>query len=143
MELLDIAHKDLIGIDREDAEEMLPVYAEAGPAFSIFVDEPGEPLLLLCIGGVGIIHEGVGAAWLLPSIYIADYKVGFHRTITRLIDDIIRANDLHRVQCYVHKDFEKSKKWVKRMGFEAEGLLKQFGQDKADYYIYARVENNG
>ena len=132
---LNIRLTGLVGMDIDGAYEQIPKYDQAGPAFSVFSDD----WLLIVIGGVAIISEGVGVAWTVPSIYVDDYKVSFHKAVKDYLEKIIESNNLHRVQCYVHKDFVVSQRWVKRLGFYREGLLKQFGSDKADYYIYARL----
>ena len=135
LDKLDIRLPGLVGIDIDRAYEEIPKYNEAGPAFSAFTDD----WLLIVIAGVGILWEGVGVAWSLPSIYVDDYKVGFYKAIKEYLDKVIESNNLHRVQCYVHKDYMISQKYVEHLGFEREGLLKQYGSDKADYYIYARL----
>lgn len=132
---LDIRLPGLVGMNIDRAYEEIPKFNQAGPAFSVFSDDR----LLIVIAGVGIIWEGVGVAWTVPSIYVDDYKLSFHKAVKDYLEKIIESNNLHRVQCYVHKDYDVSQKWVKRLGFYREGLLKQFGSDKADYYIYARL----
>ena len=135
LDKLDIRLPGLVGMEIDRAYEEIPKYGEAGPAFSAFTDDG----LLIVIAGVGIIWDGVGVAWTLPSVYADDYKVGFYKAIKSHLDKIIEANNLHRVQCFVHKDYVISQKWVEHMGFEREGLLRKYGSDKADYYIYARL----
>jgi len=136
LDKLDIRYPELIGMDLDRAYEEVPKYADAGPAFSLFT----EKWLLIAIFGLGIIWEGVGLGWVLPSIYVDDYKLSFHRFIKAYLRLMIEANHLHRVQCYVHVDYAVSQKWVERLGFHVEGLLEKFGQDKSDYFLYARVE---
>ena len=135
LDKLDIRLPGLVGMDIDQAYKQIPIYNEAGPVFSAFTDD----WLLIVIAGVGIIWEGVGVAWSLPSIYVDDYKVGFLKAIKSCLDKIIESNNLHRVQCYVHKDYVISQKYVEHLGFEREGLLRKYGSDKADYYIYARL----
>jgi len=135
LDKLEIRVPGLVGIDIGKAYEEIPKYNSAGPTFSAFSDDG----LLIVIAGVAIIWEGVGVAWSVPSIYVDDYKVGFHKAIKEYLEKIIEENYLHRVQCFVHKDYTVSQKWLKRLGFHSEGLLEKFGWDKADYYIYARL----
>lgn len=135
LDKLDIRLPGLVGMDIDRAYDMIPKYRKVGPAFSVFSDDG----LLIVIAGVGIMWEGVGHAWSVPGVYADDYKVSFYKAIKSYLDKVIKENDLHRVQCYVHVDYVISQKYVEHLGFEREGLLRKFGSDKADYYIYARL----
>ncbi len=92
------------------------------------------------VGGVVILWEGVGELWLILS---KDFKglgkVAALVAIQDKIEEIIKENNLRRIQAAVRTDFPQAVKMIEYFGFEREGLLKQYCPDKGDVYVYARI----
>ena len=94
---------------------------------------------VVAVGGVVILWSGVGEAWAVTSSLAEKYFVGFHRATIKNLGRIIRKHRLHRLQATVHERHEKSLDWVKRLGFEREGVLQAYGPDGGNYFMYARL----
>jgi hypothetical protein len=45
-----------------------------------------------------------------------------------------------RIQAVVRSDWPRSRRWVERLGFVCEGVMRSFGPDGKDYCMYARVK---
>ncbi|MBN2323805.1 MAG: hypothetical protein JXQ30_08720 [Spirochaetes bacterium] len=105
-----------------------------GPAYSAFDGES----LVFC-GGVVIYWKGVGEGWLICNHTIRKYirEVCFY--VGEYLKKIISEDDLHRVQATVPAQWGQGVRFLERMGFQREGLLRKYSKDAEDYYIYSRV----
>jgi len=94
---------------------------------------------IIACGGVHIMWEGVGEAWLVLSKEAYKSPISVARYTYQLFDTIMNENELWRVQASVHTDDDESVRFAEWLGFEDEGLMKKFGPDGADYIRMARV----
>jgi hypothetical protein len=107
-----------------------------GPGFTGLLPD-GE---VAACGGVAIQWPGFGVGWAITSDLVDDYMLTFHKTFKRMIAHIERSRGLVRIQTTVHADHLVSRRWLKRLGFETEGLMRRYiGGD--DYYLMARVRH--
>lgn len=106
----------------------------AGPAFSAVRD--GR---ILGCAGVAKLWHGVGEAWTVLGPEACTCGFWFHRTVRRMLGDIIDELGLIRLQAMVLADSERNNKWIKRLGFSFEGRMPKFGPDGKDYNRYAIV----
>lgn len=90
---------------------------------------------------VGIIHywSGVAEAWTISSERVVRLKFSFHRTIMELIERVFQQFRLNRLQASVHADHEVSMRWLERLGFKNEGLMKKYLPTGEDAYRYSLV----
>lgn len=107
--------------------------ATRGPAFTGLVD--GE---VIACGGILIFWAGVGEAWVVTSDLVDRYKLFFARTVTAKLGQIIREHRLERVQAAIDAEHHASIKWVEKMGFTNEGLMRKY-LGRRDFYRYALV----
>jgi RimJ/RimL family protein N-acetyltransferase len=61
------------------------------------------------------------------------------KAIRARFDDIIEANNIHRVQAACRADWPEAVRFAEFLGFENEGLMRSYGVDGRDYFRYARV----
>lgn len=95
--------------------------------------------IILGCGGILPLWEGVAEGWLLTADEIEQYPLAFHKLVRQFISEAEEALNLHRIQIFVWSEFETSIEWVKRLGFESEGLMKAFSADRQDFYRMAKV----
>lgn len=92
------------------------------------------------LGGITILWDGVGEGWLILTKDVLTRKVESYRCIYRLMLKLIEENKLRRIQAHVRTDFRQAIKMIEALGFEREGLLREFCPDKCDVYMYARIK---
>ena len=108
--------------------------AAAGPAFTGFVDD--QP-----IGCAGVIclDEGRdrGHVWALMTSLTGGHMLA----ITRVILRFLQWTDIRRLETQVFLDWPPGQHWVEMLGFQREGLMRQYTPDKRDAWLYARVKD--
>jgi len=95
------------------------------------------------IGAIGVfpMWEGVSSGWvLLAEGAMQDHWLSISRICRRELDRVIREQRLRRVETVVSTGFPQAQNWAEFLGFEIEGVLRNYGhQGVGDFYQYARV----
>ena len=127
-------------VDRKTIEdpEMWKMIAERSEAYSVFVQ--GD---ILCSGGVCMLREGFGEAWIVCSILVYIYPSTVYRVVKRYLDKIIKDRNLHRVQATPSTNWPTVYRFVERLGFQKEGVLRKYGLHREDCYMYGRITQWG
>ncbi len=95
---------------------------------------------IILIGGIYEIWEGVGEAFSIMSKSAIKYPKSLYASFSRSFETGIKIGRYRRVQSMVKADFKEGIRFIERLGFKREGLLKSWAPDKSDYYIYARIQ---
>jgi hypothetical protein len=106
----------------------------AGPAYTGLVD--GE---VVAIAGVVLLWPGVAEGWVFGSPKIAKYKKSFCRHVRNKLAEIEKEHKLWRVQATIVSGWSGLMRFVEFLGFQFEGRLSQYGLNKEDYLMYARL----
>jgi len=118
-----------------DLEKRGRLYSENGPAYSAVIN--GK---IWGCAGVILLWPGVGEAWAISILNAPQtFPIFFHKAVIQMLNRIIKLHELHRVQAAVRCDWEQAQKWIERIGFEREGLMRQYLPDHADCWRYAKV----
>lgn len=90
------------------------------------------------IASMGFIEvvDGVVEVWLIPSIYVKKIPKLFLKTVKSRLEVLAATLGFHRMQTLGLPD-EFHEKWMKWLGFECEGCMKNY-HDKKDYLMWAR-----
>ncbi len=113
-------------------------------AYGARIAEPGFAFTGIADGdidgaaGVAPMWDGVGQAWTLLSPLFYRHVVSFHRGTRRFLDGQTR---FHRIQTSVLSGFDVGCRWAERLGFVREGLMRCYGPDGSDHYLYARLRD--
>ena len=121
-----------------DQLEYIQKYAniyEQGIGYSAFDDDK----LILC-GGVLFPCNGVGEVWTICDICVKYYVRELYFYVNLYLNRMIERYKLHRVQAHVLVSYKAGQRFLKRMGFKKEGLLKKYDWNKEDYFLYTRIE---
>lgn len=94
---------------------------------------------VVCCAGLVPVREGVAELLMFTSDAVRFVGAEFTKMCGDLLNILVDQMALHRVEGYVHSDFRVGRIWAKKMGFHLEGLLKKFGSDQSDYYLFART----
>ena len=105
-----------------------------GLAFTLFLDE--TPIVS---GGIVPMWEGVAEGWALSSKHIFDYKIKAASLIRKRMDYLCINNKIIRLQTAVKEEFLTGVRFAQWLGLEKEGLMRKWGFDGSDQYMYARL----
>ena len=107
---------------------------QTGLAYTCIIND--EPI---ASAGMKIIWNGVAEGWVLASSKVWNHPLVIARAIKKNFARLAKENEIHRVQTAVRADFTMGLKFAKWLGLEEEGLMKKFGFDGSDQYMYARL----
>lgn len=100
----------------------------------------------ITIGGemaavVGMVEcwAGVGELFSVTSEIIKRAPVAFHKTCLRLIDMDAERLKFRRLQLHVKEQFEEGNKWALSLGFQREGLLREYDMVGTNCVFYGRL----
>ena len=96
---------------------------------------------IVCCFGIIPLWQGVYEAWLLPCKDLTKNKLRFHKSILKFFDYVADRLNIHRLQINVNRQNCLAYKWAKKCYFTEEGLLREYGPDKSDFYIMSRLFN--
>lgn len=116
---------------RKTAEEMIKVFPS-----QVFVTDKGKVAALWILV---IKWNGVAEIVAYTTNEVETNRVAFHKACLRGIDYAVDFYGLHRLQAYVWGDYVRSIKWLERLGFKVEGVMRQFGPNKVDATMLGRI----
>lgn len=92
------------------------------------------------IAAAGIVrfYTGVGEAWVAVTKYSKDY-IGLPGAIKDLLEYLQTKHNFWRVQAPVKVDNPVTRRLVRWLGFQEEGVLRKYSPDGTDCYMYGRV----
>ena len=131
---------ELNEFDRHNLEDFagyrdyIDSFARAGFAFSAVCDG-----VIYAMFGFFRLWPGTAEAWLIPSKNIDRKTVALHRGALAFFEYAAQQTNTKRVQFTVHTLNVRADRWAQRCYFQREGLLKHYGPDGADYWMYARI----
>lgn len=121
-------------LDLPDSKERVAAVAD-NSLFAITVVHDG--VVLFC-AGFSIVWPGVGDGWIIPSVHVPKYPRVLCRIIKDYLTSFIDTFNLHRVQTTSYHD-PLHERWMNWLGFENEGVMRNFTHDKQDHCMYARI----
>lgn len=138
----EIEHFDLIELDEggfvsRGNRELLSAYQKIGPAITLLNDA----YEVVACAGVIIAWGGMGEFWMVPGKLVPRYAKSVWKEAKLFIADSIGRYNLHRIQATVRERDARAIRWIERLGFEKEGLMRCFGADRDNHFMYARLIN--
>ncbi len=92
-----------------------------------------------CVAGIDIMWEGVGDVWLMITPFIDNHVKESYKCIRKGLKKLIKDHKIRRLQSYGRVDFAQCHTLFKHLGFEVEGLARQYTPDSVDCIMYAKV----
>lgn len=124
-------HPNLAGADAIELTEQ----AMAGPSTVLMV---GDQVLYLC--GIALLSKHVGEAWSVINHDLAKkHPLLLTRSARRFLDITMKSHLLHRVQITVHSESNEAVRWAFVLGFTVEALMRKYGDDQSDHFLFVRV----
>ena len=94
------------------------------------------------IGGIKIMWEGVGEAWIILTNHAnKDSLFGFRAfyKMREKLDSMIVEHKLRRVEAHVREDSLEGKRLIENLGFTFDCIRVQYCPDGSDMLLYSRV----
>lgn len=117
-----------------ECKELIIAQAQNGTAITAYLH--GKPMA--CFGFLPI-WTGVAEMWLLIEERGRKYGKSLTRAALVVRDYAVLSNNLHRIQITVRCADMRAARWAKAIGFELEAMLRRYGPDQSDFYIFART----
>ncbi len=95
------------------------------------------------VGGVVVHYEGMGEFWLMLTKGFDKDLSGstILKEIMLFVEDKIDEHNLHRAQAVIRFDYVEALKMIEFLGFDREGLLRQYLPGRTDAYMYSRIKD--
>lgn len=103
----------------------------SGPAFAALDGDT-----VLGCGGSVELWEGRAVIWALVSEHAGPHMLGIHRAV----EGYLKQMTHRRIEAHVEVGFNPGGRWLRRLGFVFEGVMRAYSPDGADYWLYARVK---
>lgn len=117
-----------------ELKELMIAQAQNGTAITAYLH--GKPMA--CFGFLPI-WTGVAEMWLLIEERGRKYGKSLTRAALSVRDYAVLSNNLHRLQITVRSADIRAVRWAQAIGFEQEAVLRRYGPDQSDFYIFARI----
>lgn len=110
-------------------------YEESGPAYTALLDGTS-----VACAGMRFIQPGVGEVWAYVSPRVGEVKKEFHTTAKGILEDVIRAFKLRRVQAGILTSAEPMfGRWLRALGFSNPVSLEAWGPNGEDFLMYSII----
>lgn len=90
----------------------------------------------IAIIGAFEVVPGVTHLWANVSKHL---NAKFAKASRIMLDNFMVTNSVRRAQMTVRSDYEAGMRFARFLGFVPEALMKKYGQDGSDYWLYAKV----
>jgi hypothetical protein len=71
------------------------------------------------------------------------HRVGYAKSVRTVVESLWEEHAPNRMQMVVNSKYAWAEKWATFLGFQKESTLRKYGPDGEDFYMYARVRENG
>lgn len=103
-----------------------------GPSTAFLID--GQ---VVAAGGFSMVHLGVADPWLVITREGKTHFRPLYRAVVQWLIAQRSAYGLHRLQAFPRADDQPAIRLLQHLGFGVEGVARQLGPDREDYYMYA------
>ena len=89
--------------------------------------------------GMKMIWGQVAEGWVIATSDMWKYPLGVAKAIKKDFAKVAKENNITRVQSAIRKDFTEGQRFAEWLGLEKEGLMRKWGFEGSDQYMYARL----
>ena len=88
--------------------------------------------------GMKMIWGQVAEGWVIATSEMWKHPLSVAKAIKKDFARVAKENNITRVQSAIRKDFSEGQRFAEWLGLEKEGLMRKWGFDGSDQYMYAR-----
>ena len=89
--------------------------------------------------GMKMVWGQVAEGWVIATNEMWKYPLSIAKAIKKDFARVAKENNIIRVQSAIRKDFKEGQRFAEWLGLEKEGLMRKWGFDGSDQYMYARL----
>ena len=89
--------------------------------------------------GMKMVWGRVAEGWVIATSEIWKNPLSVARAIKKDFARVAKEHNIERVQTAIRKDFKQGQRFAEWLGLEKEGLMRKWGFDGSDQYMYARL----
>lgn len=121
-------------LEKEMEESAELNYSFSKEAYTLFVDD-----IPIVSGGIFIVHDGVGEAWMFFARKASEFPILVMSKIKKYIKEIMERNSLVRLQAAVLSNFKSGNRIAEVLGFinETPNGMKNYRKNRTSYNLYA------
>lgn len=151
-EIVSCEHDHLVELSYQIGRELFVPEGFVGNLLEMIKTVPGPKYTLLidhrpaAAGGIARLWGGVGEAWVMMGDLGRKHFVTTHRAIRKQFNNLsepyypgFSLPEFHRVQAAIPEDFPVGMRFAESFGLKCEAVLQQYGPDRTDFYLYAKV----
>jgi len=128
---------DMQGHSDEETAEYVRNQAKCGKTVSVI--ERGKTIGIF---GAVKIWNGLEEAWFLLDEATRRYGISMTKVAKKWIALKFQEDSLNRLQITVRCSDVRAKKWAMCLGFQIDGVMRQFGPDASDYFMMSIVRED-
>lgn len=92
---------------------------------------------IIGIAGATRVNDNTCEVWIILDECSKRYIREIYFYAVKSLDDLQRYYE--RIQAIVRTDWPVAIRFMERLGFVKEGLMRKFGPDRDDFYLYGRI----
>ena len=89
--------------------------------------------------GMKMVWGQVAEGWVIATNEMWKHPLATAKAIKKDFARVAKEHNIQRVQTGIRKDFKQGIRFAEWLGLEREGLMKKWGLDGSDQYMYARI----
>ena len=89
--------------------------------------------------GMKMVWGQVAEGWVIATDEMWKHPIAISKAIKKDFARVAKEHNIKRVQSGIRKDFKEGIRFAEWLGLEREGLMKNWGFDGSDQYLYARI----
>ena len=95
---------------------------------------------IIACGGVRLFWPGVGEAWGIFCEQAYDFRRELLFYTKLYLDRITIDHDLRRLHATADVEWEVAWGFLEHLGFKLEAVMRKYGPNGHDYYLYAKIK---
>lgn len=132
-DLLDVSPRP---IHPENCKEQFAKEAVNSKSYTLYESTTEK---VLCVTSFVRLRSHVAYINMICDNAFVSQKKEFILVLREGVKHFMKELGLLRVHTTIRADFSTAEKWIKILGFEKEGLMRKFGPEGEDHFLFSKV----